>query len=140
MIVARVDRRLDLARHLAGRDHDLLGKVAAALRVGLVLDLDGVGARALEGAHGALRIERIAEAGIRIDDEPRRDAIADEGDGLGNLGGRHEADVRPAEPRIGDGRPRNVQGLEAGGIGNECREGIIDAWRQNNARLMQPIA
>ena len=60
----------------------LLVEMAAALGKVLILDLNGVGAGALEQPHRALDIERIAVAGVGIDDEMRTDPIADQRDGF----------------------------------------------------------
>ena len=79
---ARIDRRLDLAGHLLRRDQRLAVEMAAALGKILVLELDRVGAGALEQAHGALHIERVAIAGVGIDDQMGADAVADQRDGL----------------------------------------------------------
>ena len=70
--MARVERRLDLADHFGGRDQHFVVQMAAALREILVLDLDRVGAGALEQADGALDIEGIAIAGVGIDDQMSR--------------------------------------------------------------------
>ena len=53
------------------RDQRLAVEMAAALGEVLVLELDRVGAGALELAHGAHDIERIAVAGVGIDDQVR---------------------------------------------------------------------
>ena len=52
-IGARIDRGLDLGDHLGARDHLLALEVAAALGEHLVLDLDRVGAGALQHLDGA---------------------------------------------------------------------------------------
>jgi hypothetical protein len=43
-----------------------------------------------------------------------RDAVADRGERVGHLAHRDEADVGPAEARIGDGRAGQIDGLGAG--------------------------
>ncbi len=70
--MTRVERRLDLADHFGGRDQHLVVQMAAALREILVLDLDGIGAGALEQADGPFDIEGIAVAGVGIDDQDER--------------------------------------------------------------------
>ena len=67
----RIDGGLDLAGHLGGRDEALVVQMAAALREALVLELDRARAGALEEPHRALDVERIAVAGVGIDDERR---------------------------------------------------------------------
>ena len=70
--MARIERRLDLADHFGGRDQRLVVEMAATLGKVLILDLDRIGAGALEQADRALDIERIAVAGIGIDDRDVR--------------------------------------------------------------------
>jgi hypothetical protein len=66
---ARVQRGAQLAAHLGGAGHHGLAvEVAAALGEALVLQLDHRGAGALEAAHRALHVQRIAEAGVGVDD------------------------------------------------------------------------
>ena len=120
-IGARIDRRLDLAGHLRRCNKRLVVEMAAALGKVLVLDLDGVGAGAFEEPHRSLDIERIAVAGVGVDDEMARDAVADQRDGIGHFGHADEADVRPAEPRIGDGRAGDIERLEAGAVRRSAR-------------------
>ena len=62
-------RGADLAAHLGRRDQRLAVEMAAALGKVLVLELDRVGAGALELAHGALDVERVAVAGVGVDDQ-----------------------------------------------------------------------
>jgi hypothetical protein len=69
VVAARVDGRLDLPHHLCGRDHLLAREMAAALGKDLVLDLQRIGAGALEQLHRAYHVHGIAEAGIGIDHE-----------------------------------------------------------------------
>ena len=131
---ARIDRRLDLADHFLRRDQRLVVEMAAALGEVLVLELDGVGAGALEQTHGALDIERIAVAGVGVDDEMRADAVADQRQRLDHLAHADEADVGPAEPRVGDGRAGDVERLEAGLLGDQRRQRIVDAGRDQDRR------
>ncbi len=75
--------------------------MAAALGRHLVLELDGAGAGALERAHGVPDIERIAEAGVGIDDDRQINDIADGGRVLHQLGQADEAQVRKPQERVG---------------------------------------
>ena len=134
---ARIDRRLDLADHVLRRNQRLVVEMAAALGKILVLDLDGVGAGALQQPHGALDIERIAVAGVGIDDEMRADAVADQRDRLDHLVHADEADVGPAEPRIGDRRAGDVERLEAGAFGDQRGERVVDARRDQDRRARE---
>ena len=88
--------------------------MAAALGKILVLELDRVGAGALELADRAHDIERVAVAGVGIDDQVRVDAVADQRQRLGDLGHADEADVGPAEPGVGDGRAGDIERGEPG--------------------------
>ena len=113
MISVSALRRASVAARIlptisARRDHALVGEMAAALGKGLVLDLDRGGARALEQPDRPLDVQRIAVAGVGVDDDRRRHALADMGERIGDLAHRDEADVGPAEPGIGDARrPRD---------------------------------
>ena len=69
--VPRIDRGADLAAHLGRRDQRLAVEMPAALGKVLVLELDRVGAGALELADGAHDVERVAVAGVGIDDQMR---------------------------------------------------------------------
>ena len=87
----------------------------------LVLDLDRIRAGALEQAHRARHVERIAVAGIRIDDEMAANAIADQSNRVGHLAHRNEADVGAAEPGIGNAGPRDIDRGEPGPLGEDAR-------------------
>ena len=103
------------------RNQRLVVEMAAALGKVLVLDLDRVGAGAFEQPHGALDIERVTVAGVGVDDEMGGDAVADQRDGIGDFAHADEADVRPPEPRIGDGRAGNIERLETGAVRRSAR-------------------
>ena len=128
---------LILPHHLRRRNQRLVVEMAAALGKVLVLELDGIGAGALEQAHGALDIERVAVAGIGIDHEMRRHAVADQADGLDHLAHADQPDVGAAEPRIGDGRAGDVERLEAGLFGDQRGERVIDARRDQDRRARE---
>ena len=87
--------------------------MAAALGKLLVLELDRAGAGALEQPHGALDVERVAVAGVGVDDQMGVDAVADQRDGVDDLAHGDEADVGAAEPRVGDRRAGDIERLEA---------------------------
>ena len=76
--MAGIERGLDLADHFARRDQPLVVEMAAALGEVLIFDLDRVGAGALEHPHGALDVERIAVAGVGIDDQRHPNPVADQ--------------------------------------------------------------
>src|SRR5262245_14756921 len=108
--------------------------MAAALREFLVLELDRVRARALEQAHGAADIERVAVTCISVNDQIGVDPIADHADDSDDLVHAHETDVRPAEPGIGDRRAGDVERREAGLFGDERGERVVNA-RSDDDRL-----
>src|SRR5262245_4580304 len=97
-----IESSVDLAAHLLRRDQRLAVEMAATLGEILVLELDSVGAGALERAHCAHDVDRVAVAGVGVDDQMRGYALADERQRLRDLRHRDEADVRAAEPSIGD--------------------------------------
>ena len=132
---ARIDRGADLAAHLLRRDQRLAVEMAAALGEVLVLELDRGGAGALELADGAMDVQRVAVAGVGVDDQVRGHAVADQRQRLGHLGHGDEPDVRPAEPRVGDGGAGDVERLEAGLRRDQRGERVIDARRHHDGLL-----
>jgi hypothetical protein len=86
----------------------LAGKMPAALREDLVLDLQRVGAGALEQPDGAHHVQRIAEAGVGIDHQRPGKSLADRRHVLGELGQRDEPDVGDAEIGVGDARAGHI--------------------------------
>ena len=72
--------------------------MAAAFGKVLILDLNGVGAGALEEPHRALDIERVTVAGVGIDDEIDADAVADQRHRVHDLVHADEADIGTTEP------------------------------------------
>ena len=110
----RIDRRPDLARHLRRGNDRLAGEMPAALGEHLVLELDRRGPCPLEQPHRPLHVERVAVAGVGIDDQRAVDAVAHQRDRFGNLGRGDEPDIGPPEPAIGDGRAGEIERVEAG--------------------------
>src|SRR5471030_259663 len=70
-------------------------------------------ARALEHAHGVAHVERVAEAGVGVDDQRQVHRVADARGVVGDLMQAHEALVRHAEPHVGDAGAGDVDRLEA---------------------------
>ena len=130
----RIERGLDLADHLLRRDQGLVVEMAATLGEGLILDLDRIRPGALEQAHRARHVEGIAVAGIRIDDEMAADAIADQGNRVGHLAHRNEADVGPPEPGIGNAGSRYIDRGEPCPLGEMGGQSIVDAGRDEDRR------
>ncbi len=130
--VAGIHRGADFSAHLGGRDQRLAVEMAAALGKVLVLELDRGGAGALELAHGAHDVERIAVAGVGIDHEMRIDAVADQRQRLRHLGHGDEADVGPAEPGVGDRGAGDIERREARLRGDQRGERIVHAGRHDD--------
>jgi hypothetical protein len=107
--------------------------MAAALGEALVLELDSGGADALERAHGVPHVDRVAEAGVGIDDERQ-------GGGIGDRPGRprevrqgSEADIGHAEPGIGEAGAGQVDRLEAEILDDARPERVGGARHQERA-------
>ena len=96
-IHARIDGGLELRDHLGFRDHVLAVEVSAALRICLVLEHDRVGAGALQQLDGAARVDRVAEAGIRVGEDRYVHRLAHRRDVARELRHRDQPDVRHAE-------------------------------------------
>ena len=111
--------------------------MTAALGKVLILDLDRVGAGALQKAHGALHIERIAVAGVGVDNEMCADAVADQRDGLHHLAHPDQADIGTAEPRIGDAGAGDVERFEARALGDERGQRIVHAGGDQDRRASE---
>ena len=106
----------------------------------------GGGAGALEQAHGALHVERIAEARVDVDDERQGADVADPRRGLGELGHGQEPEVGHAELRVGDAGAGQVDRLVAeildnardqrvGGAGHQQRPPLLDELTKRRAAL-----
>jgi len=106
----------------------------------LILELDRVGAGLLKAAHRAHDIERVAIAGVGVDDQVRIDAVADQRQRIGDLAHADEADIRPPEPGVGDRGARDIERGEPGLGGDQCGEGVIDAWRHHDGLAGQASA
>ncbi len=68
----------------------------------MVLNLDRVSASLFETADRAHDVQGVAVAGVGVDDQVSSNAIADQGQRVGDLAHAHKADVRPPEPGVGD--------------------------------------
>ena len=134
-----VERGAQLAAHLGRGNHGLAVEVATTLRELLVLDLDHRRAGALERPHRPLHVERVAEAGVGVDDHRHAHALGDERERLLDLGGGREPDVGPAEPGVGDRGAGEVQRLEAGLFGDERRKRVVDTRHEQRPRLRETL-
>ena len=114
--------------------------MSAPLRKFLVLELDGIGAAALEHLDGAADIDRIAEAGVGIDDQRQRDNVAHRADVAGEFGQRDQADIRHAERRIGDAGAGDINRLEADILNDARGERVCRARQKHGFPLAQHFA
>jgi hypothetical protein len=73
--------------------------VAAAFGKGLVFDLKHGGAGLLKSAYRAHGVERIAKAGVGVDDDRNAHALGDPGQAVSHLGGGGEADLAIARKK-----------------------------------------
>ena len=101
------------------------------LRKHLILDLDRVGAGALQEPYGAGRIHNIAEARIGIDHQRAREYIPDRPDMLGKLAQRDQTVVRNAEERIGNAGAGHIGGRKPE-IGDDARRQRVAHTRQHD--------
>jgi hypothetical protein len=74
-IDARIHSSLELRHHLVCRDRILALEMAAAFRIRLVFEHDGVGAGALEQLDCTVRVDRIAETGVGIGEDRYVDRV-----------------------------------------------------------------
>jgi hypothetical protein len=113
--------------------------VTAALRKSLILDLDGVGAGALQQPHRSLNVERIAVAGVGVDNQMSADTITDQLHRLDDLAHADETDVGAPKMRVCDACSGDVQRLEAGALGNQRGERIVHAGREQDWATLEPF-
>jgi hypothetical protein len=107
----------------------------AALGERLVLELDRGRSRPLEQPDRPLHVQRVAVAGVGVDDDGRLDAFAHMRERVRDFARRDKADVGSAQPRVGDRGPGEVKRLEAGRCGERGRQRVIDAGREDDAAL-----
>jgi hypothetical protein len=68
-----------------------------------------------------------------------RHALGDARQRVLHLGEGRQADVGAAQPGVGDRRARQVQRLEAGLLGDQGGQRVVDAGGQQRLRLGQPL-
>ena len=112
--------------------------MAAALGEALVFELHHGGPGALKAAYRALHVERIAKAGVAVDDDRGVHPLGDARQRVCHLAEGGQADVGAAKPGVGDRGARQVQGLKAGLLGHQRAQGVKDAGRQQGLGLTQP--
>jgi hypothetical protein len=91
--VAGVQRGAQLAAHLGGWHQAFASQVAAAFRESLVFQLQHGRACALEAAHRALHVQRVAVAGVGVNDDGQLHPFSDARQHLGGFGGGGQAHV-----------------------------------------------
>jgi hypothetical protein len=128
-----IDGGLDLGNRLLGADDLLAREMTAALRMHLVFQLYAVGPGPLQRAHRVIDVERIAKAGVGIDDQRQLHRIADARRVLGDFMQAHEALVGHGKPHIGHAGAGDVDGLEAQVFDELGRQGIERAGHQGAA-------
>ena len=95
---------------------------------------------ALEAANRARHVECVAVAGVGVDDQMGVDPIADQRERIGNLAHADEADIRPAEPGIGDGGAGDIERAEPCLRRDQRGERVIDTGRHHDRLPVQARA
>jgi hypothetical protein len=126
-------RGRELREVLFERDDALALHVAASLRPHLVLEEAARGAELHELAHGALDVERVAVAGVDVDQHRDVDGSDDVPGGVDHLGLRQQAEVGLAEPRGGQAVARDEDGAEPRLLGELRGERVPDAGNHDGA-------
>ena len=130
-------RDLDLAAHVAGRDHAPVRGVAAFLRHLLILDLDRLHPGGLVAAHGLAHVDQPAETGIGVRDQRRLDRRGDGAGPVDHVAIGDEPGIGHAEVRARYAIAGHVQRLEADAVGNPGREHLEDAGSQDELALRE---
>jgi hypothetical protein len=91
-----------------------------------------MGAHPLEGTNRARHVECVPVARVGVDNEMGIDPIADQRERIGDLAHADEADIRPAEPGIGDGGSGDIQRGETCLRRDQRRERVIDTGRHHD--------
>ena len=134
---ARIDRDLDLAAHVGGRDHAAVRRVAAFLRHLLILDLDRLHARGLVAAHGLPHVDEPAEAGIGIGDQRHAGAVRDRARALHHVAIGDEAGVGDAEIGARHAVAGHVERGKADAVGDARGEHVEHAGRDDERAALQ---
>ena len=104
---ARLGGGRHLGRHVVRVGELLVVQVAALLGQDLVLDVDRAGAGILEGAHHVHDVQRLAVAGVAVDQHRQARRARDLADEEADLVDRDDAEVGQAHRRASSPRPRD---------------------------------
>ena len=127
-----IDGRPHLLYHFGGGNHGLAAEMAAALGHHLVLDLDRVGATALQHPDRAPDIDRIAEACVGVHHQRQIHGVAHGGDMVRELRQRQKPEIRLAEKGVGYAGAGYIDRVEAE-IGDDARGERIRRSRDDHA-------
>jgi hypothetical protein len=111
--------------------------VAASLRPDLVLQEAAGGPGGDQLDDGAVGVQRVAVAGVGVDDDRDRHAQADPPGTVDHLGLGQQAEVGLADGGGGDRVAGDERHREAGPVGELRREGVEDAGEGDGADLGQ---
>ena len=134
---AGLDRRADLVDVVVAGDHLLAAHVAALLRPDLVLQEAAGRAGGDQLVDGAVDVERIAVAGVGVDDDRDRDAHADPPGAVDHLGLGQQAHVGLADGGGGDRVAGDEGHREADALGDPRRERVEDAGEGDRADFVE---
>ena len=109
----------------------------AAFREALIFHLQCRRARSFILPHGALRVQRITEPGICINDHRQAHTVRDQRHGVRHLTDRGQANIGPPQPRVSNCRATQVERFEPGLLCQMCGQPIIDAGRDENSGVLQ---
>ena len=115
------------SHHFFGCDEFLAGAMAAALGADLVFDVHGGRAGIDHGADGAGDVEGAAPAGVDVDEQRERGGGGDAADVGEDVFHGADAEVGQAERVGGDASAGEIEGAEAGGLGQARGVGVDGA-------------
>ena len=121
-----------LGRHVVRIGQLLVVQMAALLRQDLVLDMDRAGARLLEGAHHVHDVQRLAVAGVAVDQHRQARGARDLADEEADLVDRDDAEIGQAH-RGRHRRAGKIQRVEARGAGLQRRHAVVRARQLQDA-------
>ena len=93
-VMSRSDSGTNLGGHFFGTDELLPRQVAAALRHDLIFQMNARRARFFKEPHGALHVQRLAEAGVGVAEQGQRGGARQGAGVIHELRQREQTDVR----------------------------------------------